>query len=123
MRISDWSSDVCASDLAGGTVEVASRRHGIHVGADDKLALARLGSGEGGIAVAGEVLLDQQAEPLGTVGEEAVRRLLPFTVGHARDAGSVACLAAKRLEEALRQSHVGANAGVGGHSSSRAGGV
>src|SRR3546814_18476790 len=81
MRISDWSSDVCASDLAGGTVEVASLRHGIHVGADDNLALARLGTGEGGIAVAGEVLLAQQAEPLGTVGEEAVRRLLPFPVG------------------------------------------
>src|SRR3546814_19450793 len=55
MRISDWSSDVCSSDLLGGDTE---RRRLVAVDVDDD---ARAGDGE----IAGDVLEARHAAQLG----------------------------------------------------------
>src|SRR3546814_3902519 len=39
MRISDWSSDVCSSDLLGKLVRDLARLHGIHTHARNELLL------------------------------------------------------------------------------------
>src|SRR3546814_6054322 len=75
MRISDWSSDVCSSDLsAGGKIEIdhlaGSRRAARHPGRDVR---ELLGQHNGGVASA--AARDQRAERLGEVappGKEVV---------------------------------------------------
>src|SRR3546814_5085985 len=44
MRISDWSSDVCSSDLAKGSLRKATRLlfHGISVGAESEAIMIRM---------------------------------------------------------------------------------
>src|SRR3546814_15931207 len=75
MRISDWSSDVCSSDLGGpsrGPNPLGGGR-GVHdVGADQgrQGALAPSGGREGEGAHAGEVVLDRSEER--RVGKEGV---------------------------------------------------
>src|SRR3546814_1325883 len=46
MRISDWSSDVCSSDLKGGQIARSAGTYAQVVGRDRGLVIVRLGSGE-----------------------------------------------------------------------------
>src|SRR3546814_13389124 len=82
MRISDWSSDVCSSDLAvvGGEVddEVAAiaRRHGKDVGAGlaDQNIVARAAVQRLGAAAAGDNVVEAVADGLATAaGHRQVR--------------------------------------------------
>src|SRR3546814_16223245 len=53
MRISDWSSDVCSSDLSGGAVSVAAELHGSGGsggGSGNAVRAGGAGSGGGGAA-------------------------------------------------------------------------
>src|SRR3546814_6800797 len=76
MRISDWSSDVCSSDLGGGDNRDGSlRRHGAchrrgEVG-------RRAGAGEGGCLTA--AVLQQAHRPPATRAQERLWRLLLLT--------------------------------------------
>src|SRR3546814_4629356 len=60
MRISDWSSDVCSSDLRG-------RSHGHRVGADPGIGARALGGGEGLLEQAIELRSEERR-----VGKECV---------------------------------------------------
>src|SRR3546814_11505492 len=54
MRISDWSSDVCSSDLSGGAVSVAAELHGSGgSGGGSGIAVRAGGAGSGGGVAAG----------------------------------------------------------------------
>src|SRR3546814_3869267 len=80
MRISDWSSDVCSSDLAGeaqplegrvvGHAEAADRAEALAEGADDvvDVLLHAVGLGDAAAVVAehaeGVRLVDQQIDPV-----------------------------------------------------------
>src|SRR3546814_1698425 len=60
MRMSDWSSDVCSSDLIGQAVESERRDHGYHALGD---ALGDLGERLVCVDVASRILVEAAADP------------------------------------------------------------
>src|SRR3546814_12206436 len=76
MRISDWSSDVCSSDLGGGDNRDGSlRRHGACHRSGD--VGRRAGAGEEGCLTA--AVLQQAHRPPATRAQERLWRLLLLT--------------------------------------------
>src|SRR3546814_4999159 len=82
MRISDWSSDVCSSDLVERREQLRVQAHGAHPGGDGAQRVEAAGAGEALAAILADDL--GEAQPADAARPE--RRKLRFVEALVRDA-------------------------------------
>src|SRR3546814_19584968 len=74
MRISDWSSDVCSSDLCAGALRPGQRHRHPRIGQRRRQALAEYGDVPGAVDVEAEIALADLVPDVGDRGVAHTRR-------------------------------------------------